>query len=244
MAVWAIYVRQIRMLSVPRRPAGQIGACVAAVVLAGLALASDPGIVGVVLACVAMGASLRFLLTTLTSRLPGTMPAAQVGEPAPVFTATDASGNPFDLGSLRGRAVLLKFFRGHASPHCLAELRRWEAFRGQLDLFGVSMVAVSPDDVAQAARLRSKNQLGITLLTDDDFQLTNMYKVRQERLLAAAGLPVRPRVIPTTFLIDSDGVVRWIDQAEDYRIRSDIDRVMAAVKLGLARQARELRESS
>ena len=36
--------------------------------------------------------------------------------------------------------------------------------------------------------------------------------------------------IPTTLLIDEDGIVRWIDQADDYRLRSDGERVMGAVE--------------
>ena len=39
-----------------------------------------------------------------------------------------------------------------------------------------------------------------------------------------AGLP-----IPTTILADADHVVRWIDQATDYQVRSDPARVRAAL---------------
>jgi hypothetical protein len=40
-------------------------------------------------------------------------PAVAVGGPLIDFTAADENGEPFDLSSLRGRPVLLKFFRGH-----------------------------------------------------------------------------------------------------------------------------------
>ena len=36
--------------------------------------------------------------------------------------------------------------------------------------------------------------------------------------------------IPTTLLIDEKGIIRWIDQADDYRLRSDNERVMTAVR--------------
>ncbi len=35
--------------------------------------------------------------------------------------------------------------------------------------------------------------------------------------------------IPTSLLIDEDGVVVWVDQSEDYRLRSNDERVMQAV---------------
>ena len=41
---------------------------------------------------------------------------------------------------------------------------------------------------------------------------------------------VKTMAIPTTLLVDEEGVVRWIDQTDDYRMRSDPDRVFGAVQ--------------
>jgi hypothetical protein len=41
------------------------------------------------------------------------------------------------------------------------------------------------------------------------------------------GAPALP--IPTTVLTDARGIVRWIDQSENYQRRSDPDRVRAAL---------------
>ena len=35
--------------------------------------------------------------------------------------------------------------------------------------------------------------------------------------------------IPTSLLIDERGVIRWIDQADDYRLRSGEQRVLEAI---------------
>ena len=43
--------------------------------------------------------------------------------------------------------------------------------------------------------------------------------------MGIAGMP-----IPTTFLADRDGVVLWIDQADDSMLRSDPDRVRRAIR--------------
>jgi peroxiredoxin len=40
-------------------------------------------------------------------------PAVSVGGPILEFVLPDDAGRAFDLSSLRGRAFLLKFFRGH-----------------------------------------------------------------------------------------------------------------------------------
>lgn len=36
--------------------------------------------------------------------------------------------------------------------------------------------------------------------------------------------------IPTTLLLDEEGIVRWIDQADDYRLRGDRARTENALK--------------
>jgi hypothetical protein len=36
--------------------------------------------------------------------------------------------------------------------------------------------------------------------------------------------------IPTSLLVDEQGIIRWIDQSEDYRLRSSEQRVMDAVR--------------
>ena len=47
-----------------------------------------------------------------------------------------------------------------------------------------------------------------------------------------AGLP-----IPTTILVDANHIVRWIDQATDYQVRSAPERVRAALVAGLGEPA-------
>lgn len=45
---------------------------------------------------------------------------------------------------------------------------------------------------------------------------------------------VKTMAIPTTVLVDEHGIVRWIDQSEDYRIRSAEDRISAEVERAFA----------
>ena len=53
--------------------------------------------------------------------------------------------------------------------------------------------------------------------------------------LIAGGIPLaftpsfKTMAIPTSLLVDENGVIRWIDQTDDYRLRSDNTRVLEAV---------------
>lgn len=71
------------------------------------------------------------------------------------------------------------------------------------------------------------------MLADPDLRITDLYNVRHERGLAPKPGVIVSLPIPTTVLVDAGGVVRWIDQAEDYQRRSHPDRVLAAVDANL-----------
>jgi len=59
-----------------------------------------------------LGGALVFLALTGGQR--ATAPhSISVGDLLPAFTAPDEHGQPFDIRSLAGRPLLLKFFRGH-----------------------------------------------------------------------------------------------------------------------------------
>jgi peroxiredoxin len=98
--------------------------------------------------------------------------------------------------------------------------------------FGIQMVAISPDTVAEAARMKRRHRLSMPVLSDEKLEVIDLYGLRHEKGFGAprAGSMVRPLAIPTTFLLDAEGVVRWIDQAEDYRVRSNPERVLEAVR--------------
>jgi peroxiredoxin len=114
-------------------------------------------------------------------------------------------------------------------------LQRWEAFKPEFESLGVRMVAFSPDTVHAAAGMKRRLGVTMTVLADESLAVTDLYNLRHAKALA--GDPkrkfVRPLAIPTTILVDGEGIVRWIDQAEDYRVRSDADRVLAAVRAAL-----------
>lgn len=102
--------------------------------------------------------------------------------------------------------------------------------------YGIEMVALSPDTVKESHRTKRSSKLRMPILSDEHLEVIDLYGVRHPKAMGAPrnGSPIRPLAIPTTFLIDADGKVVWIDQADDYRVRSNPDRVLAAVRANLA----------
>jgi peroxiredoxin len=102
----------------------------------------------------------------------------------------------------------------------------------EFEALGVELVALSPDTLRESSRGKHRANLTMQVLADPELKVIDLYGLRHEKAFGAPrdGSVIRSLAIPTTLLIDAEGVVRWIDQADDYRVRSDAERVLAAVR--------------
>jgi peroxiredoxin len=129
-------------------------------------------------------------------------------------------------------------------------LRRFEQMRDRLADHDVVIYALSKDAVEDAARHKERDGLGFTLLSDPDLDVIRRFGLEHHKAIEFStgsftifGIPlallpsVKTMAIPTTLLVDEDGIVRWIDQADDYRIRSDTARVLTAAAEAFVQRA-------
>jgi len=114
-------------------------------------------------------------------------------------------------------------------------LRRWEELRPELDRRGIQLVAVCADTPEEIRAGRAKHGADAILLSDPKLVLTDLFNLRNRMSLAPPrdGKLLRALPIPTSFLVNAEGVVRWIDQADDYQVRSHPSRVLKAIRRGL-----------
>jgi peroxiredoxin len=138
--------------------------------------------------------------------------AGLVGTPAPEWRGIEwLEGGPLRLGDLRGRVVLLRFWLADC-PYCrrsAAALRAWAAaYRDDgLVVVGIhhpkSQEARDPETVAAAARaLGFDFPIGI----DDGWETVRAYGVGG----------VFKRFTSVTFLIDRDGIIRFVHDGGEY----------------------------
>lgn len=92
---------------------------------------------------------------------------------------------------------------------------------------------ISGDSVAQSASGRGLHGVKGTLLADPELQVTDLYNLRTTRNVVPKLKMIADLPIPTTILVDKAGMVRWIDQAEDYMWRSNPERLLAAIEENL-----------
>jgi peroxiredoxin len=112
-------------------------------------------------------------------------------------------------------------------------LRRWEELRPEFDQREIQIVTLCPDTPAKIRAAHGKHGLKGTMLSDRDLAVTDLYGLRNQTThTGPPGIPGLP--VPTTILADDKGVVRWIDQSENYQRRSDPDYVLGALQEHIA----------
>ena len=120
-------------------------------------------------------------------------PRDWVGHPALDFQVTDLKGEEFSLKQYRGQVVLLDFWATWCPP-CIAEIpnvrRTYEKYKDQK--FQVIGISIDRSIDPLKAYIKEKN-LGWLHYWDKSRKVSNTYHVRG---------------IPSTFLIDGEGVIR------------------------------------
>ncbi len=182
------YVAKMRRNRSDLRPVNEQLAAAAAILLATAAFFQQPGILGALIAVVAIVPAGLFLVAIYTSREPAQPPNMHIGELAPDFAGVAADGTPFRLSALRGQPVLLKFFRGLWCPYCIAELKELAALAPNFEALGVKLVAVSSDSPVEIARFDARRRWPIALVADQ--------KSRGAPLLQRAASPFRAAARP------------------------------------------------
>ena len=97
-----------------------------------------------------------------------------------------------------------------------------------MDARGIQIVTLCSDKPAGVKAGHRKHGLAAVMLSDPDLAVTDRYGLRNQKI--QSGPPGKPQPVPTSILADAHGVIRWIDQSENYQRRSDPDFVLAALR--------------
>jgi len=160
----------------------------------------------------------------------------------------DAHGSPTTLTAARaGRPAVVVLYRGGWCPYCNIALRTYQAqLLPELRERGIELIAVSPQKPDGSLSTQEADELTFTVLSDPGNALARQLGIRTEptadaraaqqalglelTALNADGTTEIP--MPTTLVLDAQGVVRWIDVHADYTTRSEVADILAAVDAG------------
>jgi peroxiredoxin len=168
----------------------------------------------------------------------------QAGTLVPDVTLTTVEGSSVALHSLLERSTILVFYRGGWCPYCNLQLSGLQTIEAELKDMGFAVFAVSPDLPESLRSSSSKESLSYTLLSDSDMdaakafgiafrvddETIEKYKGYNIDLEAASGRTHHLLPVPSVFVIDRDGVIRFAHANPDYKVRLSPEEVMSAAK--------------
>jgi peroxiredoxin len=174
-------------------------------------------------------------------------PAAKgaAGDRMPDGDLLDVAGQPTTLAAtLRSSPAAIVFYRGGWCPYCNIALRAYQAqLVPALAEKGIPLVAISPQTPDGSLSTRETKELTFTVLSDPGNQIASQLGIltapsdgaRAAQLqlgldltkVNADGTTTLP--MPTVIIVDSTGVIRWIDVHADYTTRTEPDQVLQAV---------------
>jgi thiol-disulfide isomerase/thioredoxin len=145
---------------------------------------------------------------------------ARAATPAPELKAQDLAGVPKTLADYRGKVVLLNFWASWCPP-CLREMPSMERLRVNMAGRPLEIIALdSAETPEEVSAYLSRMKLGFPILLDPDGSNTRRWKVF---------------ALPTTFLLDATGRVRYVltgptewDEGEALRV---IESLLAELRI-------------
>tara|TARA_R110002167_G_scaffold144413_10_gene334840 strand:- start:73137 stop:73643 length:507 start_codon:yes stop_codon:yes gene_type:complete len=152
-------------------------------------------------------------IVALSLLLPVTAMAASEGETAPLFTLPDIDADKpaISLESLRGKTVYVDFWASWCAP-CLRSMPLINELYGKYRDQDFEVIAINVDDpIEDGQDFLLDNPLDYLIAADTDNTVLNEFGVTG---------------MPTSFLIDKDGVIRMVHMG--FR-GNDIETIEAAV---------------
>jgi peroxiredoxin Q/BCP len=146
--------------------------------------------------------------------------ALSVGDAAPEFTLPGTGGKSYSLRDYRGRPVVVVFYPGDDSPVCTKQLNTYNNELESFNNVGAQVLAISAQDIDSHDAFSSKHGFKFPLLADTDKSVAAQYGT-----LGPLGFPRR-----SVFVVDAQGIVRYVHRAIAGVTYRPVDELIAAVR--------------
>ena len=166
------------------------------------------------------------------------------GNAAPDAEVLDSKGEPVTLSGVRsGRPALLVFYRGGWCPACNFQIHELSGQQAEFRKRGVQVIAISVDNPDHAVATTKEYALAFDVLSDPDLHAHRAYRVIDHLggvatfMIARMGADLERQsgrthhdvAVPSLFLIDAPGTIRWSHADPDYAKRPNVSQILAAI---------------
>lgn len=126
------------------------------------------------------------------------------GDKVPQLSLPATDQQTVDLSSPSAAGHVLFFYPKDNTPGCTTEAKAFTELRDQFDALGYSVIGISRDSLASHERFREKQDLRITLASDEDGKASEAFGVWVEKKMYGKTFMGVER---STFVIGKDGTV-------------------------------------
>ena len=169
----------------------------------------------------------------------------KVGDAAPLFELPDTYSRIVNLADLLKQGpVVVSFFRGAWCSFCTAELRSLQQNLYEIMQLKSSLVAISPQTPDKSLLSVEKNELTFEVLVDLANKTAHRfgiaYKVPElmNNILAGSSINLEEYngsekfelPVPATYVVDTDGIIKYAYVNPDYSQRADPIEIIGALR--------------
>ncbi len=145
------------------------------------------------------GVAVLFLVDNQSATTPALAVSPQQGKVAPGFSLLSLTGETTTLNDYKGQVVLINLWATWCPP-CKAEMPTLNAYYQANKDKGFVVLAVNDqEDATTVNNFIKTSRFTFPVLLDTQHQVLDTYNVR---------------ALPTTFIIDRDGVIRYVHMGE------------------------------
>ncbi|MHC4475987.1 MAG: peroxiredoxin-like family protein [Planctomycetota bacterium] len=168
-----------------------------------------------------------------------------VGAQAPKLSLNTLEGRSFDLNSAIARKpTVIVFYRGGWCMYCNNQLSQLVLIEEQIKNLGFQIIAISPDKPKKLAESIDKHHMRYTLLSDSTVEAAKAFGIAfklDDATLAkyaeygidlddASGQSHHLLPVPSVFITDTAGTIKFQYVNPDYKTRLDPNTLLAALK--------------
>lgn len=150
----------------------------------------------------------------------------KVGDKAPDFTLPDADMKPRSLHDFLGQKVVLAFFVGAFTSTCTKEMCAFRDSMARLTDLNGQVIGISVNDPFSNKAFAEKNRLPYPILSDYRREVIKRYGLELPDFAGLDGYVVAKRSI---FILDEEGIVRYMWVSDNPTVEPDYDEVQQAL---------------
>ena len=143
-----------------------------------------------------------------------------IGDQAPQFCLPNQDEVEICLRDLKGKWIVLYFYPKDNTPGCTTQACDFTQAEPQFDDLDAVILGVSADSCKKHRNFIEKKDLDITLLSDEEKVVCNLYGVWQQKKMAGREYM---GIVRTTYIIDPDGNIAYKWDKVRVRVKKKIN---------------------